>query len=62
MKITYEFPDDTLCAFVCYVYRDYNGSFQMGVHSSPTDELKHGGVVPVYGIAIESEDEDASQD
>lgn len=46
MKITLEIPDNTICAFVDFVWGDYFGLSMQG-HSIPSNELYDGAVITI---------------
>jgi hypothetical protein len=46
MKITLDIPDNTLCAFFDFVYRDCFGLTMQG-HSIQKDELYDGAVITI---------------
>lgn len=46
MKITLDIPDNTLCAFLNYVYIDCSG-MTMGTHALQSDDLKDGNEIKI---------------
>ena len=42
MEMDIKLPQNTLCAFISYVYYDITGSLQMGTTAICTDDLKTG--------------------
>ena len=42
MEMDIKLPQNTLCAFISYVYVDFAGALQMGTTEICTDDLKAG--------------------